>query len=177
MLGVVGAALFAAGCSSISTTIDWDRTVDFSGFTTYSWIVTEGEAANDITSNRIKAAVDAGLAQRGLRKVDSGGDLAVGYQVSTDQQSSFTTMNTGWGGGYRWGGGWGMSMGTSTTTQQTWNVGTLVLAMFEQNGKTMVWNGSASADIDGNRTPEDREKQITSAVNKMLKDFPPESGS
>lgn len=65
-------------------------------------------------------------------------------------------------------------MGTSQTTQQTWNVGTLVLAMFEQNGKTMVWTGTASADIDGNRSPEDREDQITAAVNKMLSDFPPE---
>ena len=177
IFGVVGAALFAAGCSGISTTTDWDRTVDFSGFTTYSWIETQGEAANDITNNRIKAAIDAGLAQHGLRKVDSGGDLAVGYQVSTDQQSSYTTMSTGWGTGWGggWGGGWGM--GTSQTTQQTWNVGTLVLAMFEQNGKTMVWTGSASADIDGNRSPEDRENQITSAVTKMLSDFPPKSGN
>lgn len=67
-------------------------------------------------------------------------------------------------------------MGTSTTTQQTWNVGTIVLAMFEYAGQTMVWTGTASADIDGNRSPEDREDQISSAVTKMLSDFPPETG-
>lgn len=177
LVATAAAALVTAGCSGISTTTDWDRTVDFSGFTTYSWIVTQGEATNDITNNRIKAAIDAGLAARGLRKVDSGADLAVGYQVSTDQQTSYTTMSTGWGTGWGggWGGGWGM--GTSQTTQQTWNVGTIVLAMFEYAGQTMVWTGTASADIDGNRSPEDREDQINSAVTKMLSDFPPEASN
>jgi len=95
--------------------------------------------------------------------------------VPTQQRSSFTTINSGWGGNYRWGGGWGMGMGmgTSTTTEQTWTEGSLILAMFSNDSQLMVWTGTATTDLDSNRTPQERQELIDSAVIKMMEDFPP----
>jgi hypothetical protein len=37
----------------------------------------------------------------------------------------------------------------------------------------MVWTGTATTDLDSNRTPQERQELIDSAVSKMMEDFPP----
>ena len=174
LLGV-GAALLVTACGSgISTNTDYDPQADFSSYSTYEWIDSEG-AVDDITSSRVRSSVDAAMSARGFTKSSSNPDLAVSYQVPTQQRSSFSTINSGWGGSYRWGGGWGMGMGmgTSTTTEQTWTVGSLILAIFSTDSQLMVWTGTATTDLDSNRTPQERQELIDSAVSKIMEDFPP----
>ena len=173
LLGI-GAALLVTACGSgISTNTDYDPQTDFSGFSTYDWIDSEG-AVDDITSSRVRSSVDAAMSARGFTKSSSNPDLAVSYQVPTQQRSSFTTINSGWGGGYGWG-GWGMGMGTSTTTEQTWTEGSLILAIFSAETQNMVWTGTATTDLASNPTPQERQETIDSAVGKLMEDFPPGS--
>ena len=73
---VVGAALFAAACSGISTTTDFDPAVDFSAFSTYDWIDSQGQVDN-ITSSRIRSSVDAAMAEKGFTQSSSSPDVAV----------------------------------------------------------------------------------------------------
>jgi len=166
---LMGLVLSACG-PGISTSMDYDQSVDFSKFTTYSWFDSNNPAADDISDSRIHQAVDSQLTAKGLKKVDSGGDLGVSYQITTKDQTTYTTMGDGWGGGWRWGG-----MGMTTTTSQTYTDGTLMLGMFDSATKQEVWHGSATADISGNKTPDERTKQINEAVSKLLADFPPGS--
>jgi len=173
MLMAIGAALLVGACSGISTTTDYDPQVDFSAFSTYDWIDSQGEVDN-ITSSRIRQSVDGAMTAKGFSQSSSNPDVAVSYQVTTAQRSSFTTVNTGWGGGYGWG-GWGMSMGTSQTTEQTWQEGSLILGIFDTSSKNLVWTGTATTDIDGSRSPADRQKLVDDAVAKMMQDFPPGS--
>jgi len=169
-----GLALIVAGCGSgISTNTDYDPSASFAGYSTYNWISSDG-AVDDITSSRIRQSVDAGLSARGFSKDTSNPDLAISYQVPTTERTSFSTINTGWGGGYGWG-GWGMGMGTSTTTENVWQEGSLILGVFDTGTKNLVWTGTATTDIDGSRSPQDRQDLIDSAVNKMMSDFPPGS--
>ncbi len=170
----VFAACAVAACSGISTSTDYDPAANFANYGTYTWMDTEGDAPDNITDSRIKSAVDAALLSKGLRKGGSAADLAVGYQVTTAERRSYNTVNAGWGGGYRYG-GWGMGMGTSTTYENTWQEGTLVLGMFDTSTKSLVWTGSATGTLDPQRSPEERQELINSAVGKMLKDFPPGS--
>lgn len=171
-----GIAVVLAGCGSgISTSTDWDQSADFSQFSTFSWFDAQSTGANDILSSRIRQAVDSQMAAKGIQKVSSGGDMAISYQVSTADRSSFSTMNTGWGGGWGMSPGMSMQMGTSTTTENTWQEGTLVLGMFDSATKRQVWTGSATTDLDQNSSPDDRASQINEAVSKMLDGFPPGS--
>ena len=170
-----GVAFLVAGCGGgISTNTDYDPSADFSGYSTYTWIDSEG-AVDDITSSRIRQSVDAAMAARGFSKDTSNPDLAISYQVPTTERTSFSTINSGWGGG-GWGmGGWGMGMGTSTTTQQNWTEGSLILAVFDGSSKNMVWTGTATTDLDDSRTPQERQELVDEAVGKLLEGFPPGS--
>jgi hypothetical protein len=169
-----GFAFLVAGCGSgISTSTDYDPSASFAGYSTYTWIDSEGQV-DDITSSRIRQSVDAGMAARGFSKDARDPDLAISYQVPTRERTSFNTVNTGWGGGYGWG-GWGMGMGTSTTTQYNWTEGSLILALFDADTKNMVWTGTATTDLDDSRTPQERQELVDEAVGKLLADFPPGS--
>jgi hypothetical protein len=160
MLMGVGAALLVGACSGISTTTDYDPAVDFSGFSTYDWVDSESGVDN-ITSSRIRQSVDGAMAAKGFSQSSSNPDLAISYQVSTAERRSFNT--------------WGMGMGTSTTTENVWQEGSLILGIFDTSTKNLVWTGTATTDIDGSRSPQDRQELIDSAVNKMMGDFPPGS--
>src|SRR5690349_1627778 len=98
---------------------------NFAKYKTYKWVEVKGaERPNQILDEQIKAAIDSQLAQKGLTKTDSDdADLYVAYQVAINQQTQWTTYDTG--GGWYWG-------GMATTTSSTINVGTLVLDIFER---------------------------------------------
>ncbi len=169
----VSAVLLVSACSGISTSTDYDPAVNFSAFSTYDWIDSEGQVDN-ITSSRVRQSVDAAMAAKGFTQSTSNPDLAVSYQVTSAERRSFNTVNAGWGGGYSRG-GWGMGMGTSTTTEQVWNEGSLILGIFDTGTKNLVWTGTATTDIDPSRSPQERQELIDSAVGKMMGDFPPGS--
>ena len=107
-------ALVLAACSSgIDTNADWDPTANFNAYQTYAWV--EGAyttGLGDLVDTRLQAAVEANLNAKGLRKatraVDA--DLGVGFQLTTQDQTSLQTVSSGWPGGYYGGygyGGWG----------------------------------------------------------------------
>jgi len=178
-IAAVGAAFLLSACSGISTSTDYDPGVDFTKFSTYTWLDTDGDDIDAITDSRIRKSIDAGLTARGLQKAGEGADLAIGYQVTSAERRSYNTVNTGWGGGYGWGGygwgGYGMSMGASTTYENVWEEGSLIVGMFDATSKNLVWTGTSTAALDDSRSPEERQQLVDDAVTKMLKDFPPGS--
>lgn len=167
----IALALVVSGCSSISVNSDWNPETDFSRFSTYMWI--DHDTGTDaITGSRIETAFDRALQARGFERVTSGADLAIGYVVTTEQRRSYTTVAAGWGG-YRWGGWRGSSLGVATTTPQTWDVGSLVVGIFEVSSDQMVWQGTATSDLRTNLSPQERTQRINEGVEKMMRDFPP----
>jgi hypothetical protein len=179
-VAAVGAAFALSACSGISTSSDYDPTVDFTKYSTFTWLDTEGDDIDAITDSRIKGSIDGALVGKGFQKGGEGADLAVGYQVTSSERRSYNTVSTGWGGGYGgyggygWG-GYGMGMGSSTTYENTWEEGTLLIGMFDAGTKNLVWTGTATAALAANRSQEERQQLVNDAVDKMLKDFPPGS--
>jgi hypothetical protein len=167
-----------AACSGISVTSDWDPGVDFSQFKTFSVLEETQPSINRLVDQRVRAAIVTELTAKGLRQVDvpDKADLAIGYQVTTENRTTEHTVHNGWGTrGYRSSRHthWRTPVATSTTTQVNFTVGTLVIAAFQMADKELVWEGSASGTVNPSSGPERSEQRINDAVQKILKDFPP----
>jgi hypothetical protein len=160
---------------------DFDKEKDFSKYKTYKWVAIKGaDKPDDLTSKKITAAVDADLATKGMTKTEADiADLYIGYQTAIGQEKEFTSYNTGWGYGPGWGGGWYGGGGMSTTygSTSTVYVGQLDVSMYDPAQKQLVWRGVATKTLDPKAKPEKKEKNITKAVAKLLKNFPPKPKS
>jgi hypothetical protein len=53
-------------------------------------------------------------------------------------------------------------------------VGTLIIDLVDAKAKQLVWRGTARDTIDQDATPEERDKNIKNALNKLFENFPPQ---
>ncbi len=113
--------------------------------------------------------MDAQLAGKGLRRVESGGDLLVGYQAAISQEKQFDCF--GWGGPHLWG-PWG-NWGNTRVTSSSIDVGKLVIGLFDPATKQLVWRGSASKTLDIKKDPDKNYRNLEKAMAKLFKNYPP----
>ena len=184
--GMVAAALataaFACG-GGMQVQTDYDPAVDFSGYSTFAVLEEAGDqTAPGFWDARIKIAMAQTLAAKGWRQVDAPeqADVSVGYQLTTEQRSTLQTVSTGWGGyGYGYDYGWydpymGGGMSTSTTTERRYEVGTLIIAMFDQQEKKMIYTSTGSGTIKERQMgPEEAQAEVDAVVERMFRGFPP----
>jgi hypothetical protein len=160
-------ALATAFAQQVKT--DFDHQANFAQYKTYSWEAVK--SADPLWDARIKSAVDAQLQAKGWTRVDNGGDVCMVAIKTTQTQRTLQTFYDGFGGGWRWRGLGGL--GESTTTEQDYKEGTLVVDMYDAKTKQLIWRGSAE-DTLSNKA-EKNEKNLDKGVAKMFKKFPPES--
>lgn len=154
------------------TSFDFDKSADLSKFKTYS--LKDGtKVGNPLIDNRIVAAIEAQLAAKGMAKSDAAPDMVVVYHVAFDKKQDITAYSSGgYGGyGYRWGGGWG----TTDVRVNEILVGTLIIDVADSTKKEVVWRGMGVKEVDTQAKAEKRDKNIASAVEKILKNFPPKA--
>jgi hypothetical protein len=169
VLSIVG---FAAACSSISTSSDYDQTYDFSTLKNYAWAEVAGDKqqTDQITLRRIIQNTDQVLAGKGFVKSDpKDASFLVAIQTGVQQETQYTTYGYGVGA---WRGG-----GMATTTAQNYDEGTLILDVVDAKKKELVWRGSANGTLDPGASADQKASNVTEAVTKILADFPPTPGS
>ena len=168
--------LLATAIISASVTLvaqvrtDQDRNVDFSRYATYSWEAVHAE--NPLFVDRIRTAVGAALAAKGWTEVKSGGDVSIMAMEMAKDHRTLRTYYSSFGGGWDWGWGGGLSdgFGTSTTTEDTYTVGTLVIDLFDTKAKKLIWRGSAMGTLTDKS--EKNIKLLNRGVRKMFDRFP-----
>jgi len=171
----IALAILSATASSAEVRTDYDRNADFSRYHTYSW--GNVHTQNPLWVDRIKAAVNSALAAKGWKEVESGGDASIMAMEMTTNHQTLNTFYDNFGGGWGWrgwGGGFGDDFGTSTTTEQTYKVGTLVVDVFDTNTKKLVFRASSSDTLSDKS--DKNIKKLNADVQKMFDRFPPETG-
>jgi Domain of unknown function (DUF4136) len=178
-----GLVLFLLGATATvaqDVRYDFDREQDFSKYRTYKWVPIKGaDQPDELTGRQVTSAVDTELTTKGLTKTDSDtADLYIGYQTAVGTEKQFTSYNTGWNYGPGWGAGWyghgGMSTTSTYGSTSTIYVGQLDLSMYDPAQKRLVWRGVASKTLDPKAKPDKKQKNITKAVQKLLKNYPPQ---
>ena len=157
------AALLCAAAAAFAQDVqfDYDRSANFSAYKTYQWVdYKKVEVGDQLLDRDIKRAVDEQLAGKGLQRVESGGDLFVGYH----------RLGSGWGGPF-WG-PWG-NWGNTRVTSSTIDVGKLVIGLFDPSTKQLVWRGAASNTLDLKKDPDKNYRTLEKAMTKLFKNYPP----
>jgi Domain of unknown function (DUF4136) len=153
-------------------TSDHDKAVNFFKYKSFMWIK-EPEPKEPFMKERIIAAVNAQLIAKGFHLVNSEADLAIGANFATEEKHTWETYYNdiaGWGWGLGWGGGWGGS-GWASTTEDTYEVGTLTVDLFDVQSRKLVWQGVATGTLQFKA--EKRTKNCYKEIEKMFKNFPP----
>jgi hypothetical protein len=153
--------LLAANAFGQKVTTDQAPNVNWSQYHTYAW--GEGTPAQDpIVSQKIVAGIDAQLAAKGFKKVDSDPDLLVLYHASTDQQKSLNWSNMG---------GFGRFGGMGSAQVDTVITGQLKVDIADPKAKQFLWRGTATDTVTSD--PQKLAKKIDKALTKMFQKFPP----
>ena len=164
-------ALFCLGIAAFAQDVqfDYDRSTNFTVYKTYEWVDYKAVQVSDQLLDRdIKRAIDAQLAGKGLRRVDNGGDLLLGYRTAMSQEKQFDSF--AWGPGL-WG-GWGDRKITTSTI----DVGKLVIGLLDPANKQLVWRGSASKTLNISKDPDKNYRTLEKAMAKLFRNYPPAPG-
>ena len=162
--------LLAATALAQSVTYDYDRAANFSNYKTFAW-ARGTELPDELNHIRVVRAVGAALVAKGLRPVEPSAtpDVLVAYHASLERNLEISGLSQGMGpfglGGDRWG----------SARVQPVLVGTLVVDISDARTGTIVWRSLASSDIRPSDKPESRDRKIAKAMEKMFKNYPPQS--
>ncbi len=157
---------FTAASVGQQVKTDYDHNANFGQYKTYSW--EKVQTRDPLLVDRIKDAVNGALTAKGWTQVESGGDVSVVAMEITHNQQTLNTFYDGFGGGWRWGG-----FGDATTTTETYQVGSLVVDLFDAKTKNLIWRGSSSDTLSNNA--DKNTKNLDKGVQKMFAHFPPEA--
>lgn len=154
-------------------TTDYDHSVDFSQFHTYSF--GKVKASDPLYDQRIRDEVSRQLTARGWQMAPSGGDITIHAIGGMKTQQEYSTFYDGLGGGgFGWRRGWGGGgFGDSFTTVNEIPVGTLVIDLYATDTHKLVFRGTASGQLSNNA--EKNTKELDKAIDKIFQKLPQKS--
>ncbi len=176
MITLVLLTLVALPAAAQKVYIDWDETVDFGKYETFAWAPTPEvslKKSSPLMHSRIKNAIEYQLTTAGMVEDAQNPDVYVTYHGDSDKKMNINTSHWGYGygGGWRrdpyWGGGAGH--GSSTTRIHEYDVGTLVVDVWDAGTKKMIWRASATKTIP--KKPEKQAKLIDDMVAKIAREW------
>ena len=154
IFGSIAMAIFlATSLFAGDVKTDYDRSANFNQYKTYSWGNVQTQDA--LFVDRIKSVVDEALAAKGWRQVASGGDVSLTATEITEEQQILNNHDD------------------LISTTETYQVGSLVVEMFDTQTAKLIWRGSSSDTLSNK--PEKNIKNLDKGVQKMFKNFPPEA--
>jgi len=162
--GIAALAMF--GCAhSINLRPDGTPGRAPSGYVTF--FILEGNSSDTpVRDQQVKAEIVAALADRGL--VETSPDEAeavVVVHTATSAKHSRDSFYDGWGG-------WSWQVGSTTAVRGTedYELGTLVVDMFDAWTKELVWHAAVSDAGPANLKAG--AHAVSKAVTKLFRDFP-----
>jgi hypothetical protein len=166
-------AIFALACAispvaAQKAHVDFDHACDFSHYQTYRWAAPpDADSLNQLMQLRVIGFIEEALAAKRLRRVETGGDLLVNYQMDVRQETMYTTFADTMGFGWDW--GWGTTI--ATTTPQVITLGTLTVDVVDTHRKRLVFQGVSTARVSSK--PAHNTKRLAKAVNEIFEKYPP----
>ena len=176
--------LLLSSCSPLDAIYDYDKSVDFSQFKTFSfypWDWKNGFQINEYDKQTILMALQSELEKKGYKYQKEGGEMEVSIFITLEGKTSYEAYTNHYGGWAGYGGGWGYTgfgygygygPGDSSTrvTQRNYNKGTLIIDVFRVADKKLIWQGIGSREVENNL--EKRDRMLPKNVKQIMTKFP-----
>jgi hypothetical protein len=175
--GVLGFSL--AACNTLPVTTDSNPNMSVSNCHTYAFakenVANADQPAaygNPLNAERLRVAVAANLAAKGIQHVDHGAaECVVGYAMGSRQVFNDYYAGFGGGWGYGWGrrgglyGGWGWD--GPVATDQT----RIAVDIFDAKSRTPIWHASVNQNVS-DLTGPNAEAKISAGTAAIFTKFP-----
>lgn len=166
-------AALASACASPKIGYDYDRSADFTTYRTYEWMpdsrspTGDRRVDNDLVDARIRSAVDRQLRGKGYTNPAAGQpDFYVVYHAAVrDMMKGASTQ--------RYIGDRATGLYTTINNIEPYKDGALLIDIVDGATQRLVWQGTASAEVDPGMTAKERDERITRVVKAMFEHFPP----
>lgn len=163
--GLFTLALALTGCASSEVNSYVARGVNLREHRTYNWALDDARSTGDprldnnrFLQERVQAAVDAQLADRGFEKTDSP-DLIVRYHANVMQDIVNREAKDNGDCEECW--------------PEVYDQGTLSIDLVDARTERLVWRGWAKGSIDGVIDDQEwMEQRIDEAVVRIMRDLP-----
>jgi hypothetical protein len=168
------AALFATTMAATpllaqTVTIDYDHTVNFLKFKTYTW--QKLHATNPGVEDRITIALKRDMEGRYMTEVGSGGDVTItAVEATQDKQEFISFYNSLDGFEWQHVGGIDGFLDSGTTLQDV-PLDTLIIDMYNPKTHQLLWRGSVTEPVAKSEDKNDRT--IDHAVTLLIGKYPP----
>ena len=162
-------ALAATPAMAQKVSIDYAHDYDFDSIERFEYVDTaESNIQNSMMAERVANMIRRELREGGLADVQQDPDIYVTYHFTTEERTSYTTTNFGYGGYHGGWYGWGApGMGSSTTQQHNYTDGTLIIDAYDAKEKKMIWRATGTVTVKAK--PEKHIKQVENILDKIGK--------
>ncbi|MBS2098506.1 DUF4136 domain-containing protein [Carboxylicivirga linearis] len=169
-------------CDGIKVMSDYDKSVDFEKYETiqfYGWEENSDQILSKFDKERIENAVSLEFRNRGHQIVESNAELVVSLFIITKTETRETATTEYYGGygpyfGYGpqwgWGPGYGYGYASTTIDKQDFQVGTLVISVYDRSKKELIWEGVGQGSVGENTS--NREARLNHAIGKIMYKYP-----
>jgi len=163
-------AVFASACApSVKVSADYDRSINFSAYKTFSMYEMKADNVNQLNQDRIEKYIRLEMSKRGYVENNVNPDLKVNAVTVLKNRRGVTANTTYYGGFYRPYGLWAAPGYTSISTYD-YKDGSLVIDVIDAKINKMIWTGTAVAELYNQ--PKNPEEAISAAVAKIMSNYP-----
>jgi hypothetical protein len=150
-------------------TIDYDHTVNFMKFKTYTWA--RVHATDPGVEDRITIALNRDMGGRYMSEVPKNGDVTIAAVEGSQDKQEFSTFYDSLGSDYSWQRPWGSGFMDSQATLGDVPVNTLVIDMYDTKTHKLLWRGTITGPLEGSQ--DKMNNAIDKEVTELISKYPP----
>jgi hypothetical protein len=164
-----GFAMAGAPILAQTVTIDYDHTVNFAKFRTYTW--DKVHATDPSVEERITIALNRDMQGRYMTEESKGGDVTITAVEATQDKQEFADFYNSLGD-FTWQRPWG-SAGFLDSQAAVTDIplDTLVIDMYDTKTHKLLWRGTVTEPVGANQ--DKNSQKIDKAVTLLIGKYPP----
>ncbi|AUS04681.1 DUF4136 domain-containing protein [Pseudotamlana carrageenivorans] len=168
-LSIILLAFFLVACAPIKVQYDYDKNVDFSTYKTYQYFADMDTGLSTFDTKRLLDAIDLKIQTLGF-KISETPDFYIDIKSKAFQTNQHSSVGVGLGGGGGHVGG-GLSVGIPIGSSQT--NAELTIHFVDHGKNQLFWQAISTFSFNANQTPDQKEAQFKTLVEKVLAEYPP----